>query len=99
MPDRDVRIIRDLIHYHCATIIAKSAFAASDGERRLKHRATRSIMTPSRRFSPLPPQLLRHGRHRRHGWGRGETVLDVDAVIREGRGDKMGGGAYNINIK
>jgi hypothetical protein len=31
MPDRDVRIIRDLIHYQYATIIAKSAFAASDG--------------------------------------------------------------------
>jgi len=71
MPDRDAATIKDLIYYQYATIIAKSAFAASDGERRLKHRATRSIMTPSRRFSPLPlPQLLGHTRHWRPGRGR-----------------------------
>ena len=35
MPDRDVATTRDLIHYQHATIIAKSAFAASDGESRL----------------------------------------------------------------
>ena len=38
MPDRDVSTIRDLIYCHYATIIAKSAFAASHGECRLKHR-------------------------------------------------------------
>ncbi len=31
MPDRDVSTIRDLIYYQYAKIIAKSAFAASDG--------------------------------------------------------------------
>jgi hypothetical protein len=31
MPDREVSTIRDLIYYQRATIIAKSAFAASDG--------------------------------------------------------------------
>lgn len=31
LPDRDVRTIRDLIHYQCAKIIARSAFSVSDG--------------------------------------------------------------------
>ena len=38
MPDRDVAFIKDLIYYQYATIIAQSAFAASDGESRLKYR-------------------------------------------------------------
>ena len=37
MPDRDVAFIKDLIYYQYATIIAQSAFAASDGESKLKH--------------------------------------------------------------
>jgi hypothetical protein len=32
MPDRDVTFIRDLVYHQYATIIAKSALAASDGE-------------------------------------------------------------------
>ena len=52
MPDRDVKTIRELIYCQYATIIAKSAFAVSDGESRLKHRGTRSSMTPSA-ASPL----------------------------------------------
>ena len=36
MTDRVVGTIRELIHYQCATIMAKSAFAASDGESRLR---------------------------------------------------------------
>ena len=36
MPYRDLSTVRDLIHYRYATIIAKSAFAASDGESSLK---------------------------------------------------------------
>jgi hypothetical protein len=32
MPDRDAAAMRDLIYCHYAKIIAKSAFAASDGE-------------------------------------------------------------------
>ena len=31
MPDRDVTFIGDLIYYHYAKIIAKSAFGAPDG--------------------------------------------------------------------
>ena len=31
LPDRDVRTIRDLIHYQYAKIIARSALHASDG--------------------------------------------------------------------
>ena len=61
MPDRESDTIGDLIHYQYTTIIAQSAFAASDGESRLAGSitgTTRSSMTPSRRFSHLPlPQL------------------------------------------
>ena len=31
LPDRDVRTIRDLIHYQYAKIIARSAFSVPDG--------------------------------------------------------------------
>ena len=31
MPDRDVRTIRDLVHYQYAKIIARSAFSVPDG--------------------------------------------------------------------
>ena len=51
MPDRDVAFIRDLIHYQYATIIAQSAFAASDGESRLKHRGDKKL------YDPIPPLL------------------------------------------
>ena len=51
MPDRDVRTNRDLVDYRCATIIAKSAFAASDGESGLKHRG-------DKKFYDSIPQLL-----------------------------------------
>ncbi len=43
MPDRDVSTIRDLIHRQYATIIAKSAFAAFDGESSLKHRGDTKV--------------------------------------------------------
>jgi hypothetical protein len=51
MPDRDVRTIRDLVCYQYATIIAKSAFAASDGEGRLKHRGDKKF------YDSIPPLL------------------------------------------
>ena len=51
MPDRDVATIRHLIHYQYATIIAKSAFAASDGESRLKHRGDKKF------HGSIPPLL------------------------------------------
>jgi hypothetical protein len=51
MPDRDVSTIRDLIHYQYATIIAKSAFAASDGESRLKGRGDKKL------YDSIPPLL------------------------------------------
>ena len=51
MPDREVSTIRDLIHYQHATIIAKSAFAASHGECRLKQRGDRKL------HDPIPPLL------------------------------------------
>ena len=51
MRDRDVRTIRDLIYHQHATIIAKSAFAASDGESRLKHRGDKQF------HDAIPPLL------------------------------------------
>ena len=51
MPDREVSTVRDLIHYQYATIIAKSAFAASDGESSLKHRGDKKF------YDSIPPPL------------------------------------------
>ena len=51
MPDRDVSTIRDLIQYQYATIIAKSAFAASDGESLLKLRGDKKF------HDSIPPLL------------------------------------------
>ena len=54
MPDRDLSTIRDLIYYRYATIIAQSAFAASDGESRLKHRGDKNFN------GSIPPVLVCH---------------------------------------
>ena len=43
MPDREVATIRDLIYYQYTTIIVKSAFAAADGESRLKRRGEKKF--------------------------------------------------------
>ena len=51
MPYRDVASIRDLIYYRYATIIAKSAFAASDGESSLKRRDDKKF------YGSIPPLL------------------------------------------
>ncbi len=52
MTDRDVPTIRDPINYQYATIIAQSAFAASEGESRLKHRGDKKL------YDSIPPILL-----------------------------------------
>ena len=41
---QDVGTIRDVIHYQYTTIIAESAFAASDGESRLKVRGDKKLL-------------------------------------------------------
>jgi hypothetical protein len=51
MPDRDVAFIRDVFHYQYATIIAKSALAASDGESSLKLRGDKKF------HDSIPPLL------------------------------------------
>jgi hypothetical protein len=51
MPDRDVATIRYLTYYLHATIIAKSAFAASDGEGRPKDRGVEKF------YDAIPPLL------------------------------------------
>ena len=49
MPDRDVSTIGDLIYHQYTKIVAKSAFAASDGESRLKHRGDKKF------YDSIPP--------------------------------------------
>jgi len=49
MPDRELSTIRDLIHCQHATIIAKNAFAVSDGESSLKHRGDKKF------YDSIPP--------------------------------------------
>jgi len=44
MADRELSTIRDLIHPRYATIIVKSAVAASDGESRLKYRSDKKFL-------------------------------------------------------
>ena len=76
MPDRDIASIRDLIHYQYAIIIAKSAFAASDGESSLKRRGDMKF------YDAIPP--VRSGTLDKGDLDGDDvaTVLDVDAVIR-----------------
>jgi hypothetical protein len=76
MPYRDLSTVRDLIHYRYATIIAKSAFAASDGESSLKHRDDKKF------YDAIPP--VRSGTLDKGDLDGDDvaTVLDVDAVIR-----------------
>ncbi len=51
MPDGDVTTVRELIYYQYDTIIAKSAFAAFDGEDKLKHRGDKKY------YGSIPPLL------------------------------------------
>ena len=53
MPDRDVKTIRDLIHYQCATIIAKSAFAASDGREQAEAPGRQEVLWLHPAASPI----------------------------------------------
>ena len=90
MPDRDVATIRYLTYYLHATIIAKSAFAASDGESRLKHRGDKKF------YDSIPPLLEKkylktiYNCHNCSGTlDKGDldgdeviTEPDIDAVIR-----------------
>ena len=83
MPDRDVKTIRDLVYYPYATIIARNAFAASDGESRLKLRGDRKLLD----FHPAASPLCRC----RNCSGTADTgdmdgdevvtVVDIDGVI------------------
>ncbi len=49
MPDREVSTIRDLTCCQNATIVAKGAFAVSDGKSRLKHRGDKKF------YDSIPP--------------------------------------------
>jgi len=82
MPERDVNTIRDLIHYQYAAIIAKSPFAAADGESRLKLRGDKQLLD----FHPAASQLSGCGFP--HGKGlsrpvhvRGEITSFVGVIV------------------
>ena len=91
MPDRDASTIRDPIYYQHATIIAKSAFAASDGVQgpyafyRLKHRGDKKF------YDPIPP--IRSGTLDTGDVDADEaiTVRDIDWVLGSGGGRFNGG--------
>jgi hypothetical protein len=93
MPDRDLSTIRDLIYYWYATIIAKSAFAASDGESKLKHSGDKKFC------DSIPPLLPSAAATTAQGTlGTGDldgddeiTVRDIDWVLRSGGGRFDGG--------
>ena len=84
MQDRVVNTIRVLIHYQYATIIAKSAFAASGGESSLSYRGDKKLLD----FHPAASPLCRC----RNCSGTADngdldgddaiTVLAIDGVIR-----------------
>jgi hypothetical protein len=82
MPDGDVATIRDLIHHQNTKIIAKNAFAASDGESRLKYRGGKMV------YDSIPPLLPSAAATTAHTFDIGDlaegeviTVLDIGAVV------------------
>ena len=84
MPDRDVATIKDPIYYQYAKIKAKSAFAASDGEKQDEASGRQEVLW----LHPAAPPICRC-RNCSGTAGIGDldgngviTVLDVDAVIR-----------------
>jgi len=79
MPERDVNTIREFIHYQYATIIAKSAFAVSDGESRLKLRGDKKD------FDAFPPLLPSAAAAIAQAW-------PTKATWTEGRGENGAGG-------
>ena len=86
MPDRDVNTIKDLSCCQYATIIAKSAFAASDGESSLRHRGGKKFydsippLVPSAAAAPAPIPLDNEDVD-----GDDEiTALDIDWVLGGG---------------
>ena len=87
MPDRDVNTIKDLSCCQYATIIAKSAFAVSDGESSLRHRGGKKFydsippLVPS--AAAITAQARRHGRP-----GRGRR--DNGPRYRSGVGQRRG---------
>ncbi len=82
MPDRKVSTIRDLVYCQYAKIIAKSVFAVSDGESRLKHRGDKMF------YDSIPPLLPSAAATTAQRLDNGDldgddavTVLDIDAAI------------------
>ena len=82
MTDRDVSTIRNLIHYQYATIIAKSAFAASDGESSLKHRADRKLYDSNPPLLPSAAATTAQARPTLATW----TGWEGESTVAEGIG-------------
>jgi len=93
MSDRDAATIRDLIYYQHAMIIARSAFAALDGESSRKPRGEKKF------HGSIPPLLPSAAATTAQGTlGTGDldgddeiTVRDIDWVLGSGGGRFNGG--------
>ena len=95
MPDRDLATIRDLIYYQYATIIAKSAFTASDGVQWLYSFCRLNHGDDKKFYDAVPPLLekkylktIYYCRNCSGTLDKGEvdgdgevTELNIDAVI------------------
>jgi len=88
MPDRDVATIRDLIYCRYATIITKSAFAASDRESMLKHRGDKKFYDS---ILPLLPSAAAATARVRATWAtwtaRPPSSISIGCWLKEGRED------------
>ncbi len=88
MPDRDVSTIRDLIYYQYAKIIAKSAFAASDGESSLKHRDDKKFYDSISPLLPSAAAATAQARSALATWtARPPSSISIGCWLKEGRED------------
>ncbi len=88
MPDRDVATTRDLIYYQYATIIAKSAFAASDGESSLRHRGGKKFYDSIPPLVPSAAAAPAQARPTLATWtARPPSSISIGCWLKEGRED------------
>ena len=90
MPDRNVAIIRDLTYYQYDKIIAQSAFAASDGESRLKLRGDKKFHDSIPPLLPSAAAATAQARSTLATWtGTAATTssISIGCWLKEGRED------------
>ncbi len=90
MPDRDLATIRDLIYCQNATIIAKSAFAASDWESSLKPRGDKKFHDFIPPVLPSAAAATAQARSTLATWTgteRQRSPISIGCWLQEGRED------------